>query len=118
MAFDLRSGKMKAISCAICTIALFSPRQALAYDWVIEVNVLVIEPSYVPSLINFVVDGGAGSCPAGSWLAWNAQGADQPSKIANIQAVLAVLMTAKAGGTKVRLHGNNAGCSIEHIHAL
>lgn len=97
---------------------LIIAQPAWATDWMIETKITAIEPTYIPLKISFWTESGAGSCPAGSIYNWNAQGADQPAKIANVQSVLATLMTALMTGKRVRLYGNNAACGIEFIHLL
>jgi hypothetical protein len=49
---------------------------------------------------------------------WPAQGADQPTKIANVQAILASLLTAKLNGKLLNLFGSNASCTVSFMHVL
>jgi len=96
----------------------FVVTSAQAFDWSIETTVSALEPSYVPNSIAFSVNAAGGSCVQGTWLTWNAVGADQPTKIANIQAVYATLLSAKLSGKTIRVFGNNSGCTIDHIHII
>ena len=111
-----RVSRVCALLGALCASAAVT--SAYAFDWVIETTVSVLEPSYVPTSIAFSVNAAGGSCAQGAWLSWNAQGADQPSKIANIQAVYATLLSAKLSGKTIRIYGNNSGCTIDHIHII
>lgn len=89
---------------------------AAAFDWSVSGKVTVREPTYMLGWISFQIDTSVSSCPAGTWLTWNAQGADQASRIANVQAAYVTSLTAKASGRSVTLFGVNSGCVIEHIH--
>ena len=91
---------------------------AYAYDWTVEATVSLIEPTYVPTNIVFTVNAAAGSCAQGTSLTWNAKGSDQPSKIANVQALLATLLSAKLSGKKIRIYGNNSGCTVDFLHFI
>ena len=106
----------RAFATVAAALLMLQSNVAVAFDWSVSGRVTVLEPSYMPGWISFQIDTSVGSCPAGAWLTWNAQGADQASKIANSQAVYATLLTAKASGRSVTLFGANSGCVIEHIH--
>lgn len=104
-----------ALAAAVC-LAVTTP--ASAFDWTVEGAVTMVEPSYAPVRILFTVDVGAGSCPAGSLLRWEATGVDTDARQANFQAVFSALLTSQFSRIRMRLHGNNTNCSIEFIHAL
>jgi hypothetical protein len=101
----------------ISALGLAMPGAAFATDWNVgAVHPTVIESTYFPGRITFQIDQSpSSSCPAGAWLTWFAKGSDQPSQIANAQAALTVLMTAKASGKTVRLFGNNSDCSVDFM---
>jgi hypothetical protein len=99
-------------------VTMFGAQSALAGDWSTEARPIAIEPTYVPDRIMFAIDTSIGACPAGTFFTWIAKGGTEAAKIANIQAVLAVLMNAKATSRQIRLYGNNAGCTIDYIHLL
>jgi len=111
-----RVSRVCALLGALC--ASTTVTSAYAFDWSIETTVSALEPSYVPTRISFTVNAAGGSCAQGAWLTWNAQGADQPAQIANIQAVYATLLSAKLSGKTIRIFGNNSGCSIQFIHII
>lgn len=77
-------------------------------------KVTVVEPTYLPVAISFVMDTGSATCPAGTWLKW--QKADQE----NNKAVYATLMAALVSGKQVRFHFNNGDstCSGQFLHLL
>lgn len=98
---------------ALATCA--TPSAATTPDWGIDAHVVVVESSYMPGTLDFQIDAPAGTCAAGGWLVWNISGADEPSKIANAQANLSVLMSAFLSGKRVRVVGNNAGCVVNYL---
>jgi hypothetical protein len=102
----------------IASILLLAPGAAQAYDTYAIVKVTTIEVTYMPSMVQFHVDGPIGSCPAGSWLVWATQGATQSARDQNNQAILAALMTAKASGQRVQLYVNNQGCKVEYMYII
>lgn len=91
---------------------------AQAYDWVIETTVSVVEPTYIPAQVTFQVNAAAGSCAQGTWLTWNAKGSDEAAQIANVQGVLATLLSAKLSGKTIRIVGSNSGCTIDYIYFI
>ena len=97
---------------------LFTAPTANALDWNAPVAVTIIEVTYVPDMIGFQASSTVGACPAGSWLRWYPRGSDQASKIANIQAVLSTLMTAKTGNKRVMIFGDNANCTVQFIYLI
>src|SRR6188768_3173736 len=74
---------------------------AAAFDWWVDAKVTVIEPDYMPGWISLEISAAAGSCPAGTFLNYNAQGATASDKQANASAVLATLLTAQARNSTV-----------------
>jgi hypothetical protein len=98
----------------VLALGLNAPAQA--YDWNITTQPTVIEATYMPTSVNFQVAHAAGSsCPVGTFLVWNAKGADAPAKAANAAAVMSMVMTAKATNRSLVLFGNNSGCTIDFI---
>jgi hypothetical protein len=115
----MRFGKLPRLALSGLALALgLASQPALAYDWMVETTISAIEPTYVPSSVNFTVNAPAGTCAMGAWLSWNVRGADQPSRIANAQAILSILLTAKMSGKTIRIYGNNAGCTVDFMHFL
>ena len=109
---------MKYLTSVAGAITFTFASPAAAHDWGVTGQVTMIEPTYIPNHIVFKTDVAAGSCPAGALLTWFAQGADVASKVANTQAILAVLLTAKSTGAKVMLFGFNSGCSVQFMHLI
>jgi hypothetical protein len=62
------------VSLIVLLLLTGSGSAAFAYDWVVTAKVTMVEPTYVPSYVDFMVDGSAGNCPAGSVLCWTIQG--------------------------------------------
>ena len=107
----------RKISFLVFAILAACSQPAMAYDWMVEANVIAIEPTYVPGSLNFSISLPAGTC-VGTWLHWQARGASEAAQIANVQAVLSVVLTAKVAGSKVRVYGSNSTCNVDFIHAL
>lgn len=104
---------------SLVALAMATAAPAGTTDWGIGAGrVTRLEATYMPDAITFQIDQGGGNCPAGTWLRWNSQGSDEAEKIANGQAVYAMLLTAEASGRPVTLYGNNAGCIVMYIHML
>lgn len=108
----------KLLGFALLGTLLLLSTPAAAYDWTIETTLVVVEPTYVPEAVQFQIPVAAGSCAAGTWLKWNARGSDSASKIANAQAILSIMVAAEMSGKRIRIMGNNAGCTIDYIHLL
>ncbi len=79
-----------------------------------EGKIVLIEPSYLPGTVSFVMDAGDTTCSAGRWLFWS--NAD-PS---NNKAVYASLFGAMLSGKTVRFIYNDGdvNCTPNHLHIL
>lgn len=109
---------MRKIFTALALLMTCVATPAPAYDAQIIGRITMIEPTFVPSHIVFKSDNGAGSCVAGALLSWPARGNTADEKIANIQAILAMLQTAKATAGNVAIYVSFSNCSVEYIHFL
>jgi len=111
------TSKVKVVLAAAAMLASAMAMPAQAYDWnVPTAHVTRLEATYMPNTIAFQIDQAAGSsCPAGTMLNYGAQGADQPTRIANAQAVYSALLTALAAGRSVTLYGN-VNCTVTFVH--
>jgi hypothetical protein len=114
----LKRSWIKILSFALAGIAALGSSQAWAYDWGLEARVVVVEASYMPVQILFSIDVPGASCTAGTLLKWTAKGSTADEKIANTQAIFAMLLTAQTSGRKVRVYGNNSGCTVDYLHIL
>ena len=88
---------------------------ARASDWYVDTKVGVIETDYMPGWIAFTITSAGGSCAAGAFLNYYAQGGTASDKQANVAAVLTSLLTAQAANRTVRIYGNNSGCAVTNI---
>jgi len=87
------------------------------YDWsVVGARVTYMELTYFPTTLPFGVDVNAGSCSSGTRLTYSNSSSDAAVRSANMKAVLAALMTAKASNTPVQIYGRNAGCTVTFIY--
>lgn len=111
-------GLRRTLALTAILVGTMFPAIANAADWTFDGHVTDLESTYVPTEVPFYSDGGTSACPAGTMLHYLPQGADQESKLANIQANLSILATALASGKKVRLFGNNGSCTILFVHIL
>lgn len=77
-------------------------------------HVTVLEPSYLPGSIAFMLDAGSVSCPAGRWFWWSS------SDVSMNKAVYATLMTALITNKKVNFFVNDGDttCKGQHLHIL
>jgi len=75
-------------------------------------KVTLVEPTYLPNAVTFVMDAGNATCPAGSWLKW------QKPDPENNKAVFAALMAAMTAGKQVRLYINDGdtSCVGQFVH--
>lgn len=75
-------------------------------------KVTLLEPTYLPGSVNFIMDTGSTSCPAGSYLKWSK--ADQN----NNRAVYSTLLTALVSGKRVEffINDGDTGCSGQFLH--
>lgn len=111
---------MKAIAVGLCS-ALFAVQSFAQtpppYDWVVtSTHVMSIEATYMPAVVLFSTDAGAGSCPAGTFVRWTGKGADVATQQANAKSIYALLIAAKTSGTPVQMYGVNAQCEIRFIY--
>jgi hypothetical protein len=77
-------------------------------------KVVLLEPTYLPGLVTFMMDTGNSSCPSGTWLKW------QKNDTQNNKAVYATLLTAVTSGKSVRFHINDGdrSCQGQYIHIM
>jgi hypothetical protein len=103
------------VSLIVLLLLTGSGSAAFAYDWVVTAKVTMVEPTYVPSYVDFMVDGSAGNC-----FVLDNSGADEPTKIANANAAFSALMTAAITGREITLFGTNApnggNCYVQFMH--
>ncbi len=111
--FIRRRFPMAAYSIAPLLMLAASP--AHASDWYVDTKIAIVETDYMPGWISFTITTAGGSCAAGAFLNYYAQGATASDKQANGAAVLASLFTAQAANRTVRVYGNNSGCAVTNI---
>jgi hypothetical protein len=102
----------KHLICA-AALALLACGSAQALE-IITGKVTVVEGSYMPNSVYFVLDTGTTACPAGKWLLW--KNADKDSN----KAVFAGLLAAANTGKSVRFHyaDGDTNCLGSFIHFL
>jgi hypothetical protein len=113
-----KCSSIKILSLALAGVAALGSSQAWAYDWGVEARVVAIESTYMPTQVLFSIDAAGSSCTVGTLLKWTPKGSTADEKIANAQAIFSTLLTAQASGRKVRVYGNNSGCTVDYLHIL
>jgi len=102
---------MKKLMIAII-LTIFAPS-----SWCLEVikgNVILVEPTYLPQTVTFILDAGNETCPAKRWLRWG------KDNVENNLAVYSTLMAAMLSGKPVRVHVNDGDtdCMVQYLHLL
>lgn len=104
------------IATAATAVGLAASTPAFCYDADGVAKVTLIEVTYMPRTILFRLDKAIGSCQPGTWIFWDAQGADKDEKDKNAQAILSTLLTARTTGMPVNVHLTSAGCKAEYLY--
>lgn len=97
----------------ITCIASLAWTDAMAVEPIVG-RVTFMEATYLPGAVNFSLDGGSATCPAGRTLWW--QKADQSSN----KAIYATLLMAIATTKRVRVYVNegDVNCFVQFFHVL
>jgi len=97
---------------AILAGMLLVADQAHAIEHVVA-KVSVVESSYMPGTVTFILADGTAQCPTGKWLVWQRD----PE---NNKATYAMLMTAIVSGKKVKVYFDNGDstCVPRHLHLV
>ncbi|MFL6603254.1 MAG: hypothetical protein ACJ8R9_18270 [Steroidobacteraceae bacterium] len=77
-------------------------------------HVTTLQSTYMPTNVQFTVDTGTASCPAGHWLTW--ANADKD----NNKATYATLLAAVTSGMQIMYYVNNGdtGCTVIFLNIL
>jgi hypothetical protein len=99
---------------AICVVGIFVASRAYAVGEVYTGRVTVIGAETMPSYVGFVLDVGAGACPAGHWLAYRStQGVD------GTKAAYATVFGAWLSGKRITVRVSvNSGCWVDIVRAV
>lgn len=91
---------------------LFVMAQAKSHEHVVA-KVGLVESSYMPASVAFILASGTASCPAGKWLFWQRDAE-------NNKAVYAMLLAAKISGGSVRIFFDegDSTCVPRHLHLV
>lgn len=98
--------------CFAAAALLLATGSASALEAVVG-NVILLEPTYMPDRVMFILSAGTSSCPAGQYLYW--QGSAENNK-----AVYATLLTAISTGKQVRFHVDDGDttCKGRFLHLV
>lgn len=94
-----------------------SPAYAADFN-VSNAHVTLVEGTYTPNDVRFSIDQNGGACTAGSFLHYYSQGSSYDDRAANAAAVMSILLTAKATGTRVSIGGHESGCVVAYVIAV
>jgi hypothetical protein len=91
---------------------LFATSHAYGNEHVLA-KVSLVESSYMPGLVTFMLTNGTATCPAGKWLVWQ-RDAD------NNKAIYAMLVSALIGGKQIRVFftPGDASCVPKFMHLV
>lgn len=95
----------------LAAMLLFT-NQAYALEAVVA-KVSLVESSYMPGNVAFILTNGTSLCPSGKWLFWQRDAE-------NNKAVYAMLMSASISGRKINIffeEGDNQ-CVPRHLHLV
>lgn len=108
---DISELKLKNLSIFVCLIAMSTSANAI--EW-IRGKVTSIESTYLPGSMQFVLDGGSTSCPAGKVLKW------QKSDLENNKMVYSTILAAMLSGKTIQLvvNDNDTNCIGQYIYIL
>ena len=97
---------------AVLAMMLLAATQAKALEMV-AANVSVVESSYMPATVTFMLTSGTALCPSGRWLVWQRDAE-------NNKAVYAMLMSAMVSGKKVNVYFDegDSQCVPKHLHLI
>lgn len=92
--------------------AMLISGQAQAIEHVVT-KVSLVESSYMPGNVAFILSGGTALCPAGRWLFWQRDAE-------NNKAVYAMLMSAMISGKKVKVYfdDGDTSCVPKFMHLI
>lgn len=101
---------MKRTLVLMATLMVADKAQSFAH---VAAKVSLVEATYVPTAVAFILSEGTASCPAGKLLFWKRDSE-------NNKAVYAMLMTAMASGKRIQVVFNDgdAGCVPQYMHML
>jgi len=91
---------------------LLAANQAQALEAVVA-KVSLVESSYMPGNVAFILTNGTALCPSGRWLFWQRD-------VENNKAVYAMLMSAAISGRKINIYfeEGDSTCIPKHMHLL
>lgn len=101
---------MKQITTLLAMLLVSIQAQALE---IVTAKVSLVESSYLPGTVTFMLTGGTALCPSGKWLVWQ-RDAD------NNKAVYAMLMSAAISGKKVNVYFDegDSKCVPKYMHLV
>jgi hypothetical protein len=93
-------------------VAMLLTNQAHALNAVVA-NVSLVESTYMPGNVAFILTNGTALCPSGRWLFWQRD----PE---NNKAVYAMLMSAAVSGRKINIffEEGDSNCVPKHLHLV
>lgn len=101
---------MKRILILVAMLLVSNQAHALEH---LVAKVSLVEATYVPTAVAFILSEGTASCPAGNFLFWKRDAE-------NNKAVYAMLMAAMISGKKVQIvfNAGDSNCVPQYLHLL
>ena len=105
---------------SLITILLMLSTQSFATATPILGKVTMLESSYMPDGVDFFMDTGTATCPAGSVMRWVPLRATPELNNENNKVVYATLLGALASGKKIRFYvnDNDPMCQGSGLHIV
>ena len=103
----------KIIKSALAIAMTLLPLSAFSLEFFVG-KVTYLEPTYMPGVIRFTVNGGNSNCPAGKAITW------ANANVENNKVVYSTLMAALMADKTVRIYANDGdvSCKAQFLHLL
>lgn len=104
---------MSVLSRTAAMLLICSAAFSAAAQEHVTARVTIVEPTYMPGAVSFMLSAGTATCPSGVWLRW-AKDAE------NNKAVYATLLAALNSGKSVNFYHavGDKTCTGQFLHAL
>src|SRR5690242_8958810 len=111
---DVRMRRRSAATLVGFVAAVSLSTSVHAYQ-TLEGHVTLVEPTYMPTTIQFSMDSGSSLCPVGAWLRWST-----PNNTDRNKVVYATLVAAFTSGNRIRLYINDGDttCTGVAMHLI
>lgn len=102
----------------LLVIVLLASSTAFAYDDQIQAQVTIVEPTYMPGRVQFILNESSENC---GWYIWYpSEGLTPEESMASVKAIHNSLLAAMVSGRQVKVFYCNmpdGNCSVEYFHS-